>query len=353
MEQIHYIYKITFLKGSLNGHYYIGKRTSPIRKKKMEWANFSDPIEWAKNNVMFDNYVGSGRVPRDYFKKYGKELGVTFNKEIILFSKSFEENALIEENIIGDNFKNDPKCVNLVKGGMCGDPSKMSVEERKAKYKRVLTEEGRKRLSEFHKERCSKIPMPWKGKKRTEDEKKRISESLKKYYSEHKKIGKPFSDESKEKLSKSLKNFYENNPDKRPIGRKNSEHSKLKNSITHKKMWENKEYREKCIVSLKKYWSTHQSPSLGTHLSEERKQKLSEYFKGRPNPKNKGENNGMYGKVPANARKIIQLSKENTFIKEWESIHEAARTLSLQDSNIYKVCNGERKTCGGFHWKYK
>lgn len=85
MEQIHYIYKIMFLKGSLKGCYYIGKRTSVIRKKKMEWANFSDPIEWAKNDVMFDNYVGSGRVPRDYFKKYGKELGVTFNKEIIFF----------------------------------------------------------------------------------------------------------------------------------------------------------------------------------------------------------------------------------------------------------------------------
>ena len=47
------------------------------------------------------------------------------------------------------------------------------------------------------------------------------------------------------------------------------------------------------------------------------------------------------------------ISFPNIFIKEWESIHEAARTLSLQVPNIHKVCNGERKTCGGFHWKYK
>jgi len=355
MEQIHYIYKITFLKGSLKGFYYIGKRTSVIRKKKMEWANFSDPIEWAKNDVMFDNYAGSGKIPRDYFKKYGKEFGITFNKEIILFSKTFEKNALSEENIIGDKYKSDPKCVNLVRGGMCGDSSKMSDKERKTKFKRVLTEDGRKRLSEFHKERCSKIPMPWKGKKLTDKEKEQISKKLKEYFKTHKAplLGKHLSEETKEKLSKSLKEFYIKNPDRRPFGRKPTERSKMLNSKTHKELWKNKEYREKMISSLKKYWATHDSPIIGTHLTEERKKKLSEYFKGRPNYKNKGENNGMYGKIPANAKKVIQLTEEDVFIKEWNSISEASRTLKLHSSNIFKVCVGERKTCGGFHWKYK
>ena len=292
----------------------------------MEWANFSDPIEWAKNDVMFDNYTGSGIVPRDYFKKYGKELGVTFNKEIIYFSKTFEENALIEENIIGDSYKTDPKCVNLVKGGMCGDPSKMSDEERKTMYKRVLSEDARRRISEANKKRCAKTPMPWKGKKRTDEEKKRISEKLKEYFKTHK------------------------SPN---IGRKNSEESKIKNSNNLKILWQNEDFREKTLSKIREYWKTHSSPNLGTHLSEERKKKLSEHFKGKPNPKNKGENNGMYGKTPANARKIIQLTLDDIFIKEWNSLDEASRTLSLHSSNIYKVCNGERKTCGGFHWKYK
>jgi len=61
----------------------------------------------------------------------------------------------------------------------------------------------------------------------------------------------------------------------------------------------------------------------------------------------------MYGKTPQNARKIIQLTLDDIFIKEWNSLDEASRTLSLHSSNIFKVCNGERKTCGGFHWKYK
>ena len=34
------------------------------------------------------------------------------------------------------------------------------------------------------------------------------------------------------------------------------------------------------------------------------------------------------------------------------TITEAQNTLKLQAPNIIKVCKGERKTCGGFKWKY-
>jgi plasmid maintenance system antidote protein VapI len=61
----------------------------------------------------------------------------------------------------------------------------------------------------------------------------------------------------------------------------------------------------------------------------------------------------MYGKTPINAKKIIQLTLNDIFIKEWETIQEAAECLGLQSSNISNVCKGKRKTCGGFHWKYK
>lgn len=323
MEQIHYIYKITFLKGKLKGHYYIGKRTSVIRKRKLEWSNFSDPIEWAKNNVMFDNYTGSGRIPKDYFKKYDKKLGITFNKEIICFSDSFESNRINEEKIIGDKYKTDPLCTNITKGGLCENPrnGKLSYT-----YGRIVSEEMKKYLSEINKERCKHIEMPWKGTHKTEEEKKQISLKLKEYYQ---------------------KNGSHLN------GKKHSEKSKKLNSDSHKKLWEDENYRKKTINSMKEYWNTHQSSRLGTHLSEEIKKKLSEHFKGKPNPKNKGENNGMYGKIPANARKIIQLTLDDVFIKEWETMQEAAEYLGLQKSNISDVCKGKRKSCGGFHWRYK
>nr|QBM02810.1 hypothetical protein [uncultured archaeon] len=52
---------------------------------------------------------------------------------------------------------------------------------------------------------------------------------------------------------------------------------------------------------------------------------------------------------------VIQLSKEGNFIKEWESIEEASKTIKIDRSSISRVCSDEinHKTAGGFMWKYK
>lgn len=57
--------------------------------------------------------------------------------------------------------------------------------------------------------------------------------------------------------------------------------------------------------------------------------------------------------VQANKRIILQYDKNNNFIQEWPSLSEAARTLHLQVSNISKVLSKERKTTGGYIFKYK
>lgn len=57
--------------------------------------------------------------------------------------------------------------------------------------------------------------------------------------------------------------------------------------------------------------------------------------------------------IQANKRIILQYDKNNNFIKEWPSLSEAARTLHLQVSNISKVLSKERKTTGGYIFKYK
>lgn len=53
-----------------------------------------------------------------------------------------------------------------------------------------------------------------------------------------------------------------------------------------------------------------------------------------------------------NIRKIIQLNKNNEFIKEWESINEVERQLNIAHSGITKVCKGELQTSGGYKWMY-
>lgn len=53
-----------------------------------------------------------------------------------------------------------------------------------------------------------------------------------------------------------------------------------------------------------------------------------------------------------NKKPIFQLSKEETFIKEWSSGKEAGETLKIQGSDISACCRGRLKSAGGFIWKY-
>lgn len=114
-EYIYYIYKITLLCGSLKNSYYIGKRKFKVPK----YYSKDQIYDLIKSNPMIDKYKGSGKIITNYFKKYNPKFGVTFIKEIITFSETFEENYKDEERIIGDLWKTDNKCLNLIKGGVC------------------------------------------------------------------------------------------------------------------------------------------------------------------------------------------------------------------------------------------
>jgi|WetSurMetagenome_2_1015567.scaffolds.fasta_scaffold511614_1 group I intron endonuclease len=53
-------------------------------------------------------------------------------------------------------------------------------------------------------------------------------------------------------------------------------------------------------------------------------------------------------------RKVVfQYDKNNMFIKEWESIREASRKLSIDCGTISKCCNNIIKTSGGYKWSYE
>ena len=66
-----------------------------------------------------------------------------------------------------------------------------------------------------------------------------------------------------------------------------------------------------------------------------------------------GEKNGMYGrkgdKCP-NSKVVLQYDKDGNFIREWGRTMDIRRELNL---HVGACCRGERKTCGGYIWKYK
>lgn len=51
--------------------------------------------------------------------------------------------------------------------------------------------------------------------------------------------------------------------------------------------------------------------------------------------------------------KEVQQLKDGQVLATYPSIKEAERITGIYNSNIVKVCQGKRKTAGGYQWRYK
>lgn len=58
-------------------------------------------------------------------------------------------------------------------------------------------------------------------------------------------------------------------------------------------------------------------------------------------------------KLSKNKKTILQYDMNDIFIKEWDGLREAARSLNISKSSIYNCCRHKMKSAGGFIWKYK
>ena len=87
---------------------------------------------------------------------------------------------------------------------------------------------------------------------------------------------------------------------------------------------------------------------LGKSMTQETKDKLS--------IRKSGEGNAFYGKkhnldTLSTCKKVKQIDKiTGETIREYPSVMEAERVNNF--SHIHDVCNGKRKSSGGFYWKY-
>lgn len=58
-------------------------------------------------------------------------------------------------------------------------------------------------------------------------------------------------------------------------------------------------------------------------------------------------------KKDACCKPIQQFTMDGRLIAEYGSIAIAYKTTGIQQTNIAKVCRGERHMAGGYHWKFK
>ena len=120
-----------------------------------------------------------------------------------------------------------------------------------------------------------------------------------------------------------------------------------------------KETREK----LRQIFSGEGNPNYGKQMSEKQKQKISESRKG----KYSGENSYMYGKMHSyetrkkigeahrggkavNAKPVVQLDDYDNFIKEWDCMATAWKTLGICRVSIANCLKGKQKHAGGYRW---
>lgn len=53
------------------------------------------------------------------------------------------------------------------------------------------------------------------------------------------------------------------------------------------------------------------------------------------------------------SKSIVQINKTTgETIKRWECMHDIERELGINEANISKCCIGQRKSAGGYRWKY-
>ena len=69
------------------------------------------------------------------------------------------------------------------------------------------------------------------------------------------------------------------------------------------------------------------------------------------------KNNGHIKKITKiaiekNKKPILQYSKEGDLIKEWPYINQASNELKILAQNICRAARGNRKSAGGYVWKY-
>ena len=73
----------------------------------------------------------------------------------------------------------------------------------------------------------------------------------------------------------------------------------------------------------------------------------------------RGENNPMFGKYlseEAKAKKckiILQFDKQGNFIKEYNSIKEAASNVRISSTHLVSALKGRSKTAARYVWRYK
>lgn len=177
---------VYLIRNNINKKFYIGKHST---------------------NNLDDGYMGSGRLIKQAIKKYGKE---NFSKQILCFCDTAEDALLVEEFLVTPYLISRDDCYNANIGGKGG-----SVKGRKR------SDETKQRISNSLK--GNTYGRGLKGKAKSEEHRRKISEANIRRFS---------TEEGRKKASECQKGKHDHSGEKNPMYNvKHREESKQKISI--------------------------------------------------------------------------------------------------------------------------
>jgi len=110
---------------------------------------------------------------------------------------------------------------------------------------------------------------------------------------------------------------------------------------------------------MKEKWTIIKHPSVGIIHTEEYKKKMSIVVKKALKEKrlqggcqNINSLENLKKATEKRKRVICQYTINNELIKQFNSISEAEIQTNINNRRISEVCNGKKKTAGGFIWKF-
>ena len=330
-------YKVYVHINKINGKRYYG-----ITKQKVE-------KRW--------NY-GYGYRGNDYFTKAINKYGWdNFEHIVIVRGLTEEEAKWLEIELIREwDTTNRGKGYNITKGG---DSNPTDNEETRKKIGesnkgREVSEETRRKMSESLKgkslseEHRKKISKAMKGRTLSEEHRKKISKAMKgrkgKY---HPNYGKTLSKETRKKISEANKGREVSEETRRKISEANKGKQTGKDSPRAIKIY---------CVELDNYFDTVEEAGKYVGCSNTN---ISSVLRGKSKTAkgyhwlyadevNEENINNVLSKGKGKLTKVYCVELDMYF----DTVTEASKYVGRSGTSIRKVLNGERKTCGGYHWLY-
>lgn len=113
------------------------------------------------------------------------------------------------------------------------------------------------------------------------------------------------------------------------------------------------------LISQKLKNRVFSSKTIKLMSESAKKRKMSDEGRKLLSEKRKGKNNSMFGKkqskycIESKYKPVIQYSLDGNILKEWKSLKEVSEYLLINRNTIRMVCNNQRKSAGGYKWKFK